>query len=132
MDELAPPAIEAVRDGRVQIHPESQSRRYVDWLENIRPWCIEPPALVGPPAARLVPRRAETYVGMEPPEGDGWTRDEDVLDTWFSSGLWPFATLGWPDETPDLRAFYPTDVLSTARANARWSPVSRSHSNAFA
>jgi valyl-tRNA synthetase len=52
---------------------------------------------------------------MEPPDGDGWERDEDVLDTWFSSALWPFATLGWPDDTPELRAFYPTDVLSTAR-----------------
>ena len=52
---------------------------------------------------------------MEPPEGDGWERDPDVLDTWFCSALWPFATLGWPDETPELRAFYPTDVLSTAR-----------------
>ena len=57
----------------------------------------------------------ETYVGTEPPEGDGWERDPDVLDTWFSSGLWPFATLGWPDDTPELRAFYPTDVLSTGR-----------------
>ena len=101
--------------GRVRIHPESQSRRYVDWLENIRPVVHQPPALVGPPAARLVPRRTRRHVGMEPPEGDGWTREEDVLDTWFSSALWPFATLGWPDETPDLRAFYPTDVLSTAR-----------------
>ena len=55
------------------------------------------------------------YVGKSPPEGDGWTRDEDVLDTWFSSALWPFATLGWPHETPDLAKFYPTQVLSTAR-----------------
>jgi valyl-tRNA synthetase len=54
-------------------------------------------------------------VGVEPPEGDGWERDPDVLDTWFSSGLWPFATLGWPQDTPQLRAFYPTDVNSTAR-----------------
>src|SRR3712207_7816717 len=53
--------------------------------------------------------------GMEPPEGEGWVRDPDVLDTWFSSGLWPFATLGWPEDTPALRAFYPTDVLSTGR-----------------
>jgi valyl-tRNA synthetase len=60
-------------------------------------------------------RGEETYVGSDPPEGDGWERDPDVLDTWFSSGLWPFATLGWPDETPELRAFYPTDVLSTGR-----------------
>ena len=57
----------------------------------------------------------ETYVGTEAPEGEGWERDPDVLDTWFSSALWPFATLGWPDETPELRAFYPTDVLVTAR-----------------
>ena len=55
------------------------------------------------------------YVGTEAPEGDGWERDPDVLDTWFSSALWPFATLGWPEQTPELRAFYPTDVLSTAR-----------------
>ena len=54
-------------------------------------------------------------MGTEPPEGEGWERDPDVLDTWFSSGLWPFATLGWPDDTPELRAFYPTDVLSTGR-----------------
>ena len=78
------------------------------------------PALVGPPAAGLVPRRRHRqpdaiHVGIEPPEGEGWTRDPDVLDTWFCSALWPFATLGWPDDTPALRAFYPTDVLSTAR-----------------
>ena len=60
-------------------------------------------------------RGDETYVGETPPEGDGWARDPDVLDTWFSSALWPFATLGWPDDTAELRAFYPTDVLSTAR-----------------
>jgi len=114
MGELAGPAIEAVTSGRVKIHPESQSRRYVDWLENIRPWCISRQLWWG----HQLPvwyRGDETHVGMEPPQGDGWTRDEDVLDTWFSSALWPFATLGWPDETPDLRAFYPTDVLSTAR-----------------
>jgi valyl-tRNA synthetase len=114
MDELAAPAIEVVTSGRVKIHPESQSRRYVDWLENIRPWCISRQLWWG----HQLPvwyRGDETHVGMQPPQGDGWTRDEDVLDTWFSSALWPFATLGWPDDTPDLRAFYPTDVLSTAR-----------------
>ncbi|HEV7753011.1 MAG TPA: valine--tRNA ligase, partial [Baekduia sp.] len=114
MDELAAPAIQVVRDGRVRIHPESQSRRYVDWLENIRPWCISRQLWWG----HQIPvwyRGDETYVGEIEPEGEGWTRDPDVLDTWFSSALWPFATLGWPEDTPDLRAFYPTDVLSTAR-----------------
>ncbi len=114
MDELAKPAIDAVKSGRVQIHPPTQSRRYIEWLENIRPWCISRQLWWG----HQIPvwyRGEETYVGMTPPEGDGWERDPDVLDTWFSSGLWPFATLGWPDDTPELRAFYPTSVLSTAR-----------------
>jgi len=114
MDELAKPAIAAVQDGRVRIHPEGQRRRYLEWMRNIRPWCISRQLWWG----HRLPvwyRDGETYVGMEPPAGPGWERDEDVLDTWFSSGLWPFATLGWPDETDELRAFYPTDVLSTAR-----------------
>jgi valyl-tRNA synthetase len=114
MKPLAAPALEVVRDGRVQIHPPSQSRRYVDWLENIRPWCISRQLWWG----HQLPvwyRDGETYVGAQAPEGEGWERDPDVLDTWFSSALWPFATLGWPDQTPALDAFYPTDVLSTAR-----------------
>ena len=114
MDELAAPAIQVVKDGRVRIHPESQSRRYIDWLENIRPWCISRQLWWG----HQIPvwyRGEEVFVGTEAPEGEGWERDPDVLDTWFSSALWPFATLGWPEETPELRAFYPTDVLSTAR-----------------
>jgi valyl-tRNA synthetase len=114
MDELAAPAIEAVRDGRIRIHPESQSRRYIEWLENIRPWCVSRQLWWG----HQIPvwyRGEEVYCGLEPPEGDGWARDPDVLDTWFSSGLWPFATIGWPKDTPELGAFYPTDVLSTAR-----------------
>jgi valyl-tRNA synthetase len=115
MDELAKPAIEAVRSGRVTIHPESQSRRYVEWLENIRPWCISRQLWWGHQIPVWYRDEEETYVGTAPPEGQGWERDPDVLDTWFSSALWPFATLGWPQDTPQLRAFYPTDVLVTAR-----------------
>ncbi len=114
MDELAEPAAEAVRDGRVRIMPDGQAARYLHWMENIRPWCISRQLWWG----HQIPvwyRGAETYVGSTPPEGDGWERDPDVLDTWFSSALWPFATLGWPEQTPELRAFYPTDVLLTAR-----------------
>ena len=114
MDELAAPAIAAVHEGKLRITPERWSRVYLDWLENIRPWCISRQLWWG----HRLPvwyRGDDTYVGEEPPPDEGWERDPDVLDTWFSSGLWPFATLGWPDETPELRAFYPTDVLDTAR-----------------
>jgi valyl-tRNA synthetase len=114
MDELANPAIEVVREGRVRFHPPSNTRVYMDWMENIRPWVISRQLWWG----HRLPvwyRGDETYVGVSPPDGEGWERDPDVLDTWFSSALWPFATLGWPDHTPELRAFYPTDVLVTAR-----------------
>jgi valyl-tRNA synthetase len=114
MDQLARPAMQVVRDGTLRFHPESKAKDYLDWLERIRPWCISRQLWWG----HQLPvwyRDDETHVGTEPPEGEGWERDPDVLDTWFSSGLWPFATLGWPEETPQLRAFYPTDVVSTAR-----------------
>jgi valyl-tRNA synthetase len=114
MDELAKPAIEAVTSGRVRFHPSNYRKVYLDWMHNIRPWCISRQLWWG----HQLPvwyRDLETYVGTEPPPGDGWTRDPDVLDTWFSSALWPFATLGWPEQTPELRAFYPTDALVTAR-----------------
>src|SRR3954452_4337805 len=114
MDELAAPAVQVVRDGRLTITPERWSRVYLEWMENIRPWCISRQLWWG----HRLPvwyRGEETYVGTDPPEGDGWGQHPDVLATCFSSQLWPFATLGWPFDTPDLRAFYPTDVNTTAR-----------------
>src|SRR4051812_6163097 len=114
MQPLAEPAADAVREGRVKIHPESQSRRYLEWLDNIRPWCVSRQLWWGHQLP-VYYRGEETYVGTEPPVGDGWERDPDVLDTWFSSALFPFATLGWPEDTRELRAFYPTDALLTAR-----------------
>ncbi|MHB8656475.1 MAG: valine--tRNA ligase [Solirubrobacteraceae bacterium] len=114
MEELARPAIDAVHEGRLRIHPASERRRYLNWLENIRPWCISRQLWWG----HQIPvwyRGAETRVGAGPPAGEGWRRDPDVLDTWFSSALWPFATLGWPEQTRELEAFYPTDALATSR-----------------
>ncbi len=121
MDELAAPAIEAVRDGRVRIVPDNHRRVYLDWMEAIRPWCISRQLWWG---HRLPVYYCETcdhvHVATNAPAscevcGGELRQEEDVLDTWFSSALWPFATLGWPEQTPELRAFYPTDVLSTAR-----------------
>ncbi len=121
MDELAEPAIKAVLDERVRIVPGNHRRVYLDWMANIRPWCISRQLWWG---HRLPVYYCETcghvHVAASAPErceacGGELRQEEDVLDTWFSSALWPFATLGWPDPTPQLRAFYPTDVLSTAR-----------------
>ncbi|MGA2470662.1 MAG: valine--tRNA ligase [Solirubrobacteraceae bacterium] len=121
MDELARPAIDVVKRGEVRFFPERWSRVYLDWMENLRPWCISRQLWWG---HRLpvyyCEQCAQTHVSASAPEccsacGGAVHQDEDVLDTWFSSALWPFATLGWPGETPELRAFYPTDVLVTAR-----------------
>ena len=114
MEKLAQPAIAAEADGHVRFTPPTWGRVYRDWLTEIRPWCLSRQLWWG----HQLPvwyRGDEVHVGMEAPDGDGWTRDPDVLDTWFSSALWPFATLGWPDRTPELARFYPTSVLSTAR-----------------
>jgi valyl-tRNA synthetase len=122
MAQLAEPAIAVVKDGRVRFHPERPwTKVYLDWLENIRPWCISRQIWWGHrlPVWYCDPCE-ETIVAETGPErcggcGGELRRESDVLDTWFSSALWPFATLGWPDRTAALRAFYPTDVLSTAR-----------------
>jgi valyl-tRNA synthetase len=114
MERLAGPAIAAVEDGRIAFTPPSQGDVYLAWLREIRPWCVSRQLWWG----HQLPvwyRGEEVHVGTEPPEGEGWERDPDVLDTWFSSALWPFATLGWPERTPELERFYPTAVLSTAR-----------------
>jgi valyl-tRNA synthetase len=121
MDELAKPAIEVVERDEVRIAPEQWKRVYLNWMGEIRPWCISRQLWWG----HQIPvwycdACEETIVAEESPErcgacGGELRQDEDVLDTWFSSALWPFATLGWPDETPELRAFYPTSFLTTAR-----------------
>ena len=115
MDELAKPAIDVVTSGRVRFWPESYTRVYLNWMENIRPWCISRQLWWGHQIPVWYRDGEKPYVGTEPPAGEGWERDPDVLDTWFSSGLFPFAALGWPEDTDALRAFYPTDALVTAR-----------------
>ncbi|MFB9581896.1 valine--tRNA ligase [Streptomyces goshikiensis] len=116
VETLAKAAGDAVRDGRVAIHPQEMEKRYFDWVDNLNDWCISRqlwwghriPVWYGPDGEVVC-------VGPddEVPTGEGWTQDTDVLDTWFSSGLWPFSTLGWPQKTPDLAKFYSTDVLVT-------------------
>ncbi|HJW75334.1 MAG TPA: valine--tRNA ligase, partial [Thermoleophilia bacterium] len=122
MEELKGPAMEVVREGRVRFVPERWARVYLEWMENLRPWCISRQLWWGHRlpvwycaecgevmVQETAPERC-TKCGTEAPQ-----QETDVLDTWFSSGLWPFATWGWPDETPDLEYFYPTVLLSTAR-----------------
>ncbi|PTE11646.1 valine--tRNA ligase [Mesorhizobium helmanticense] len=140
--ELAKPAIASVREGRTKIIPSNWEKTYFQWMENIEPWCIsrqlwwghQIPAWYGPDGRVFVEKTEEEalaaaveyYLALEGPwkawvedklenfqPGEILTRDEDVLDTWFSSALWPFSTLGWPDQTPELKTYYQTDVLVT-------------------
>ena len=111
---LAKAAADAVRDGRVKIDPESMEPRYFDWVDNMHDWCISRqlwwghriPVWYGPDGDAIV-------VGPNQSAPKGYEQDPDVLDTWFSSALWPFSTLGWPNKTDDLKKFYPTSVLVT-------------------
>jgi valyl-tRNA synthetase len=139
---LAEPAIASVREGRTNFVPKNWEKTYFEWMENIEPWCIsrqlwwghQIPAWYGPDGQVFVEKTEEEalhsaiqhYIAHEGPwkawveeklenfqPGEILTRDEDVLDTWFSSALWPFSTLGWPDNTPELAKYYQTDVLVT-------------------
>ncbi|MDI4231551.1 valine--tRNA ligase [Bradyrhizobium sp. Arg237L] len=140
---LAQPAVAAVRAGETSFVPKNWEKTYFEWMENIQPWCIsrqlwwghQIPAWYGPDGKVFVAETEEEAVGNalgyyveqevitpeqghdmaeDPAKREGFiTRDEDVLDTWFSSALWPFSTLGWPDETPELQRYYPTDTLVT-------------------
>jgi valyl-tRNA synthetase len=140
---LAQPAIAAVRSGATTFVPKNWEKTYFEWMENIQPWCIsrqlwwghQIPAWYGPDGKVFVAETEDEAVGhalgyyaeqevitpeqgremaLDPAKREGFiTRDEDVLDTWFSSGLWPFSTLGWPDETPEVQRYYPTNVLVT-------------------
>lgn len=111
---LAKAAGDAVRDGRVKIEPPELAPRYFDWVDNMHDWCISRqlwwghriPVWYGPDGEIVV-------MGPDEVAPAGYTQDPDVLDTWFSSALWPFSTLGWPEKTPDLKKFYPTSVLVT-------------------
>ena len=138
---LAEPAITAVRNGSTKFVPQNWEKTYYEWMENIQPWCIsrqlwwghQIPAWYGPDGKVFVAETEEEAVGhalgyyveqevitaeqgremaLDADKREGFiTRDEDVLDTWFSSGLWPFSTLGWPDDTPEVKRYYPTNTL---------------------
>src|SRR6201996_6753318 len=140
---LAQPAMAAVRDGTTTFVPKNWEKTYFDWMENIQPWCVsrqlwwghQIPAWYGPDGKVFVAETEEEAVGnalgyyveqeviteeqgrvmaLDPAKREGFiSRDEDVLDTWFSSALWPFSTLGWPDDITDVERYYPTDVLVT-------------------
>ncbi|MEU5717499.1 valine--tRNA ligase [Streptomyces sp. NPDC020403] len=113
---LAKAAGDAVRDGSVKIHPQEMEKRYFDWVDNLHDWTISRQLWWGHRIPVWYGPNGEVVcVGPddEAPTGEGWTQDSDVLDTWFSSGLWPFSTLGWPEQTDSLAKFYPNSVLVT-------------------
>ncbi|SHE52708.1 valyl-tRNA synthetase [Desulforamulus putei DSM 12395] len=121
MKPLAEPAIEAVKDGRITFIPERFTKIYLNWMENIRDWCISRQLWWGHRIPVYYCQDCDETVASITPVtgcskcGGKMEQDPDVLDTWFSSALWPFSTLGWPDKTPELEHFYPTSVLVTGR-----------------
>lgn len=119
MDELAKPALEAVRDGRIQIHPEKWIKTYENWMTNIHDWCISRQLWWGHRIPAYYNKNGEVFVAMSEEEAEtmagekGLRQDSDVLDTWFSSWLLPFTTMGWPEKTPEMSYFFPTNLLVT-------------------
>ena len=112
MKDLAEPALNVVKDKEIKFYPSRWEKIYNHWLNNITDWCISRQLWWG----HRIPvwyKGDEIYCGVDPPEGSDWIQDEDVLDTWFSSWIWPFATLGWPKKSNDLKQFYPTQNLVT-------------------
>ncbi|MEK7774255.1 MAG: valine--tRNA ligase [Candidatus Zixiibacteriota bacterium] len=122
MDQLAGPAIEAVKSGTIRLHPEYWSKTYLHWMENIRDWCISRQLWWGHRIPVWYAEDGTMFISVDRPKAEqcpGYdpaklVQDEDVLDTWFSSWLWPISTLGWPEKSAELEKFYPTKVLSTA------------------
>ncbi|MBC7262440.1 MAG: valine--tRNA ligase, partial [Chloroflexi bacterium] len=118
---LAEPAIAVVRNGRIRFIPERFAKVYFNWMENIRDWCISRqlwwghriPVWYCDDCGHMSVSREETLAACQKCGSQNIHQDPDILDTWFSSGLWPFSTLGWPDDTEDMRYFYPTDVMET-------------------
>ena len=115
---LADKALAAVRNGDVKIVPRRYEKVYYHWLENIQDWCVSRQLWWGHRIPAWYREKdgdpeGEIYIGLDAPQGEGWVMERDVLDTWFSSGLWPFSTLGWPRQTADLERYYPTQIMET-------------------